>query len=353
MSRVIRSRKVRIGGALVALALALGLSASWLEQRASRRGAGGRSGAEVRSRSDVAEADAQQLGAGPDDRPRRRRARSRVDHPSRQRRRQPGSHRARRRPGRHAARQRMLRPGAAGARVRRRPATSSATGAASRRALRMARVEPRHRRRPQGLRVDRRQRRPRRAHPEVHARRQVRGAVRQGGRAPRSEVAGREAGLHRQQHRHGQLRPRGQDLHRPQGQRGLRRRRLLQPPRRGHRPRQRQDQADAGAPTASRRPTTVLGRYIPGQPPAQQFRNPVHCAEMSVRRHGLRLRPPERPRPGVHKDRQVRQGSTSSRPTRWPTARCGTSPSRRTPRSSSSTWPTASTSTCASSTASR
>ncbi len=25
-----------------------------------------------------------------------------------------------------------------------------------------------------------------------------------------------------------------------------------------------------------------LGRYIPGQPPAQQFRNPVHCAEMSI-----------------------------------------------------------------------
>ena len=25
-----------------------------------------------------------------------------------------------------------------------------------------------------------------------------------------------------------------------------------------------------------------LGRYVPGQPPAQQFRNPVHCAEVSV-----------------------------------------------------------------------
>ena len=41
MSRVIRSRKVRIGGALVALALAFGLSASWLEQRAVRRGQAG------------------------------------------------------------------------------------------------------------------------------------------------------------------------------------------------------------------------------------------------------------------------------------------------------------------------
>lgn len=34
MSRVIRSRKVKVGGALVALALAFGLSASWLEQHA-------------------------------------------------------------------------------------------------------------------------------------------------------------------------------------------------------------------------------------------------------------------------------------------------------------------------------
>jgi hypothetical protein len=34
MSRVIRSRKVRIGGALAALALALGISASWMERRA-------------------------------------------------------------------------------------------------------------------------------------------------------------------------------------------------------------------------------------------------------------------------------------------------------------------------------
>jgi DNA-binding beta-propeller fold protein YncE len=34
MSRVIRSRKVRIGGALAALALALGVSASWMEERA-------------------------------------------------------------------------------------------------------------------------------------------------------------------------------------------------------------------------------------------------------------------------------------------------------------------------------
>ena len=180
-----------------------------------------------------------------------------------------------------AARQRVLQPGAAGARVRRRrqprrqlgrpgegaptsgpsrtTASSSTTRASSGSAATAAR----------------------RAHPEVHARRQVRGAVRQGGRAQGSEVAGRQAGLHREQHRHGQLRPRRQDLHRPQGQRRLRRRRLPQPPRRGHRPRHRQDQAHVGrlrqaADRREPRPRTIRPRRA-----AQQFRNPVHCAEMS------------------------------------------------------------------------
>jgi hypothetical protein len=60
-------------------------------------------------------------------------------------------------------------------------------------------VEPRHGRRSQGLRLDRRQRTARRSGAEVHARRQVRGAVRQVEGAARSEVAGREARLHRQQ----------------------------------------------------------------------------------------------------------------------------------------------------------
>ncbi len=42
-----------------------------------------------------------------------------------------------------------------------------------------------------------------------------------------------------------------------------------------------------------------LGNYQPGAPPAQQFRNPVHCAELSNDGLLICLRPPQRPRAGV------------------------------------------------------
>ena len=58
---------------------------------------------------------------------------------------------------------------------------------------------------------------------------------------------------------------------------------------------------------------TNLGRYNPDAPPAQQFRTPVHCAEMSNDRLRLRLRPRQRSHPGVHAGRQVRQGSVGLR----------------------------------------
>ena len=45
---------------------------------------------------------------------------------------------------------------------------------------------------------------------------------------------------------------------------------------------------------------TNLGRYNPDAPPAQQFRNPVHCAELSNDGLRLRLRSRERSHPGVH-----------------------------------------------------
>ena len=53
---------------------------------------------------------------------------------------------------------------------------------------------------------------------------------------------------------------------------------------------------------------TNLGPYDPDAPPAQQFRNPVHCAELVERRARLRVRPPERPHPGVPEGRHVREG---------------------------------------------
>ena len=49
---------------------------------------------------------------------------------------------------------------------------------------------------------------------------------------------------------------------------------------------------------------TPLGRYNPDDPPAQQFRNPVHCAELSNDGLRLRLRPPERSHPGVQEGRR-------------------------------------------------
>ena len=52
-----------------------------------------------------------------------------------------------------------------------------------------------------------------------------------------------------------------------------------------------------------------LGRYNPTAPVAQQFRNPVHCAELLEGRLRLRLRSSERPAPDLHEGRQVREGS--------------------------------------------
>ena len=92
--------------------------------------------------------------------------------------------------------QRVLQPGAAGAWNSMRPATTSAAGAARSRARRI--------RGPRATTASSSITRAscgsaatagRLAHPEVHARRQVRGAVRQAGRAQGSGVARRQAGL--------------------------------------------------------------------------------------------------------------------------------------------------------------
>ena len=87
-----------------------------------------------------------------------------------------------------------------------------------------------------------------------------------------------------------------------------------------------------GAPTATSPTTPTLGRYNPDAPLAQQFRNPVHCAELSNDGFVYVCDRVERSHPGLHEGRQVREGESSSRRTRAATARCGTSPSRRTPQ---------------------
>ena len=155
-----------------------------------------------------------------------------------------------------------------------------------------------------------------------------------------------------EQPRHGELRPRRQDLHRPQGQRGLRRRRLPESARRGHRPRQRQDQAHLGRLRRAADGRATSAATIPTAPLPQQFRNPMHCAEMSV--DGLVYvcdRPNDRVQVFTKEGKFVTSTSSTRKPCRM--ARCGTSPSRRTRSSSSSTWRMAPTSTCASSTARR
>ncbi len=86
---------------------------------------------------------------------------------------------------------------------------------------------------------------------------------------------------------------------------------------------------------------TNMGRYNPDAPLIQQFRNPVHCAEPSNDGFVYVCDRVERPHPGVPEGRQVRQGSSASSRRPSATARCGTSPSRRTPPRSTCIWPTA------------
>ena len=101
--------------------------------------------------------------------------------------------------------ERVLRPGAAGARVRSgRQPRESVGRAAGRQAVRLAVVQSRHLDRQQEQRLDRRQRRPRGRrqrlpHPQVHARRQIPDADRR----PRSAD---------EQQQHDSFRPRREDL---------------------------------------------------------------------------------------------------------------------------------------------
>ena len=93
---------------------------------------------------------------------------------------------------------------------------------------------------------------------------------------------------------------------------------------------------------------TPLGRYNPDAPLAQQFRNPVHCAEPT--NDGM-VYVCDRPNDRIQvftKDGKFVKEDQVVKTTRAATARCGTSRSRRTRRRSTSTWPTARTrrSTC-------
>ena len=117
-------------------------------------------------------------------------------------------------------------------------------------------------------------------------------------------------------------RPAGVDVDRGR-QRGLRRRRLRQPPRRRLRRRDRRLQAALGADRGRTSSRTVS------------------CVEGRERRHRLRLRSRQQPRPGVRQDRQVPEAGRRRRRTRAAPARCGTSRSRAIRSSGSCSSPTA------------
>ena len=156
-----------------------------------------------------------------------------------------------------------------------------------------------------------------------------------------------------EQPRHGELRPRREDLHRPEGERRLRVRRLPEQARRGHRPRQRQDQAHLGrlrraADRRQPRTATIRPRRC-----RSQFRNPMHCAEMS--NDGMVYtcdRPNDRVQVFTSQGKFV---AGVPHRTADPLRRLGVGHRLlEGPRSSSSsTWPTAPTNTSASSTARR
>ena len=125
-----------------------------------------------------------------------------------------------------------------------------------------------------------------RPHPEVHARRKVREAV----RLPVRE---------RRQQRHVGVRPRREDLPRRAEQRGVRRRRLRQQARRRHRHGQRQDQALLGRvrqQARRRQPRSVQSRRAAraAVPQSGALRRAVE------RRARLRVRSRQRSRAGVH-----------------------------------------------------
>ncbi len=82
------------------------------------------------------------------------------------------------------------------------------------------------------------------------------------------------------------------------------------------------------------------GKYDPAAPTAKQFRNPVHCVRSRARRAGLRLRPGQRPLPGVPQGRQFRDGIRAGTRTRASPARSGTSYYPKTQSRNTCLWPT-------------
>ena len=208
--------------------------------------------------------------------------------------------------------------------------------------LRLAGVEPRHLHRSHRQRLDRRQRPGRLAHPEVHAGRQVRGAVRQAERAPDRQERARADPRSRRaaaiQSNFGRVAkifvdPKANEAYIADGY--FNRRVAVLDAATGKMKR------FWGAYGKTPDDTVPLGPYDPAAPPFPAVPQPGALRRPVERRPRLRLRPRQRPHPGVQAGRHVRQGSRSSRRTPRRRARCGTSRSRRIRSSGSSTSPTA------------
>ena len=196
------------------------------------------------------------------------------------------------------------------------------------RGVHVARVQPRDHHRSDGQRVDRRERRRRRPHPEVHP---------DGSFLAQYGIPGEDLGSQQ----HGALRPGRQDLLRRGG------------PAKPTSPtatatggsrcwtRTRGRSSASGAPTATCRATRIRAPTTRTRRLTQQFRDAGPLRGADGRRAGLRLRPPEQPDPGLPEGRHVRGRGAASRRGRSATARRGTSRSPVTPSRPTCTWPTA------------
>ena len=153
--------------------------------------------------------------------------------------------------------------------------------------------------------------------------------------------ADRAPGEERRQQRHGELRPRREDLRRSQSQRGLRRRRLRQQARRGHRCRHREVQALLGRvrQQAGRRRTSAATT----RPHRPRSSSATRSTARSCRTTAC-VYVCDRPNDRIQvfkQGRQVREGDVHREARRSATDRCGTSRSRRIRSRSISTSPTA------------
>ena len=176
--------------------------------------------------------------------------------------------------------------GAAGPRIRSGRQPRRPLGRARRR-LRLAGVESRHHHRPQGQRLDRRQRRDRRAHPEVHA-------------GPASSCCSSAS------------RARARAATTPRTSAGRRRSSSTRRPTRPTSPTATATSASSsstptpasssatGAPTATSPTTPTSAHYDPKRAADQAVPHAGALRRAVERRPGLRLRPAERSHPGLH-----------------------------------------------------